>query len=144
MVVQQALVQVVGVLWQWNNKLKMKKITGEFIEIYFLVLCGCGAIVIGQVSNGAVTPAGIAITLGLVVMSLIYALGDEAGAHLNPAVSIAFTLAKKISCIVPSSLYHQPVGWGDCCRIDFKNAVSSQLAFRSNHPCWFKYSIFYS
>lgn len=76
---------------------------GEFVGTSFLVLCGCRAIVIGQVTNGAVTPAGIAITFGLVVMSLIYALGDLSGAHLNPAVSIAFTLAKKIpaSCLLP-------------------------------------------
>lgn len=73
----------------------MKKITGEFIGTYFLVLCGCGAIVIDQVSNGAVTHAGISITFGLIVMSLIYALGDVSGAHFNPAVSIAFTVAKK-------------------------------------------------
>jgi aquaporin Z len=81
----------------------MKKITGEFIGTYFLVLCGCGAIVIDQVSNGAITHVGIAVTFGLIVMSLIYALGDVSGAHFNPAVSIAFAAAKKfpISLLVP-------------------------------------------
>ena len=73
----------------------MKKLVSEFTGTYFLVFCGCGAIVINQVSNGAITHAGIAITFGLVVMSLIYALGDISGAHFNPAVSIAFTVAKK-------------------------------------------------
>jgi aquaporin Z len=73
----------------------MKKLTSEFIGTYFLVLCGCGAVVINQTANGVITHLGIAITFGLVVMSLIYALGDSSGAHFNPAVSIAFTVAKK-------------------------------------------------
>ena len=81
----------------------MKKITGEFIGTYFLVLCGCGAIVIDQVSNGVITHVGIAVTFGLIVMSLIYALGDVSGAHFNPAVSNAFAAAKKfpVSQLIP-------------------------------------------
>lgn len=82
---------------------KMKKLTGEFIGTYFLILCGCGAIVIDQVTQGSITHVGIAITFGLVIMSLIYALGDVSGAHFNPAVSIAFTVAKKFpaSSLIP-------------------------------------------
>ena len=38
---------------------------------------------------------GIAITFGFIVMAMIYALGNISGAHLNPAVTIAFTLAKR-------------------------------------------------
>ncbi len=81
----------------------MKKLTAEFSGTYFLVLCGCGAIVINQMSNGVITHVGIAITFGLVVMSLIYALGDVSGAHFNPAVSIAFAVAKKfpVSSLLP-------------------------------------------
>jgi aquaporin NIP len=60
--------------------------------------CG-GAVIIDQQTNGAVTHAGIAITFGLVVMSLIYALGDISGAHMNPAVTIAFTIAKRFRLI---------------------------------------------
>ena len=73
----------------------MKKIVSELTGTFFLVFCGTGAIVINQESGGAITHAGIAITFGLIVMSLIYALGDVSGAHFNPAVSIAFTVAKK-------------------------------------------------
>jgi aquaporin Z len=73
----------------------MKKYVAEFIGTFALVFCGTGAIVIDQETHGAVTHAGIAITFGLIVMSMIYALGNISGAHLNPAVSLAFTVAGK-------------------------------------------------
>ncbi|HEY8972458.1 MAG TPA: aquaporin [Puia sp.] len=73
----------------------MKKCVAEFIGTFALVFCGTGAIVIDQETHGAVSHAGIAITFGLIVMCMIYALGNISGAHLNPAVSIAFTVAGK-------------------------------------------------
>lgn len=73
----------------------MKKYVAELIGTFALVFCGTGAIIIDQQTNGAVTHAGIAITFGLIVMAMIYALGNISGAHLNPAVTIAFTIAKK-------------------------------------------------
>lgn len=73
----------------------MKKYIAELIGTFTLVFCGCGAIVTNEFSNGTVTHSGIALTFGLVVMSLIYAFGETSGAHFNPAVTIAFTYAKK-------------------------------------------------
>lgn len=73
----------------------MKKYIAELIGTFALVFCGTGAIVIDQQTHGAVTHVGIAITFGFIVMSMIYALGNISGAHLNPAVSIAFTVGKK-------------------------------------------------
>ena len=67
----------------------------ELIGTFALVFCGTGAIVINQQSSGAVTHVGIAITFGFIVMAMIYALGDISGAHMNPAVTIAFTIAKR-------------------------------------------------
>lgn len=71
----------------------MKKLLAEFLGTYALVFAGTGAIVIDQQFHGVITHVGIAITFGLIVMSMIYAFGDISGAHLNPAVSIAFTVA---------------------------------------------------
>ena len=65
----------------------------ELVGTFALVFCGTGAIVINQVSNGAITHVGIAATFGLVVMGLIYSLGDISGAHLNPAVTLALSVA---------------------------------------------------
>ncbi len=73
----------------------MRKYIAEAIGTFALVFCGTGAIVINQETNGSVSHVGIAITFGLIVMAMIYALGDISGAHLNPAVSIAFTIARR-------------------------------------------------
>ncbi len=74
-----------------------KKIVAEFTGTYILIFCGTGAVVIDQVTKGTVTHVGVSVTFGLVVMSLIYALGDISGAHMNPDVSIAFFVAKRFS-----------------------------------------------
>jgi aquaporin NIP len=71
----------------------MRKYVSELIGTFALVLCGTGAIVINQESGGVVTHVGVAITFGLIVMAMIYALGNISGAHINPAVSIAFAVA---------------------------------------------------
>ena len=68
----------------------MNKYVAELIGTFSLVFCGTGAIIINDISGGTVTHVGIAITFGLIVMAMIYALGDISGAHINPAVTIAF------------------------------------------------------
>src|SRR5882757_6444217 len=74
----------------------LKKSVAEITGTFALVFCGTGAMVIDKETGGAVSHVGVAITFGLVVMSMIYALGDISGAHLNPAVSIAFVLAGRL------------------------------------------------
>ncbi len=73
----------------------MRKVLAEFIGTFALVFCGTAAIVINEERGGVITHVGIAITFGLIVMAMIYAFGEISGAHLNPAVSIAFAAAKK-------------------------------------------------
>jgi aquaporin NIP len=70
----------------------MKKFLSEFLATFFLVFAGTGAIVINQQSGGAITHVGISITFGLVVIAMIYAFAEYSGAHMNPAVTIAFVV----------------------------------------------------
>jgi len=73
----------------------MKKYLAELIGTFALVFCGTGAIVINDVTNGAVSHVGIAMTFGLIVTVMIYAFGSISGAHINPAVSIAFAFTDR-------------------------------------------------
>ena len=73
----------------------MKKCGAEFIGTFALVFAGTGAIVINETSGGAITHVGISLTFGLIVLAMIYTVGDISGAHLNPAVSVGFFAARR-------------------------------------------------
>lgn len=71
----------------------MRRGLAEFLGTFALVFAGTGAIVVNQVQSGIVTHPGIAAVFGLIVTAMIYTFGDVSGAHLNPAVTLAFTAA---------------------------------------------------
>jgi aquaporin Z len=71
----------------------MRALAAELFGTFCLVFAGTGAIVINADQGGTVTHVGIALTFGLVVLALVYSLGEVSGAHLNPAVTAGFLLA---------------------------------------------------
>ncbi len=75
----------------------MNKYFSECIGTFALVFAGTGAIIINDISGGTITHLGIALVFGLIIMTMIYALGEISGAHFNPAVSFGFWLAKRLA-----------------------------------------------
>jgi aquaporin Z len=73
----------------------MKKYVAEMIGTFAIVFCGTGAISIDAATNGNISHAGVALTWGLIVMTMIYTFGSNSGAHFNPAVSVAFALTNR-------------------------------------------------
>lgn len=74
---------------------RMKKLSAEFLGTFCLVFAGTGAIVANDVSGGAVTHVGVALVFGLIVLAMVYTLGEVSGAHLNPAVTLGFFAAQR-------------------------------------------------
>lgn len=73
-----------------------RRMAAEAFGTFCLVFAGTGAIVIDEASGGAITHVGVALTFGLVVLAMIYAVGDVSGAHLNPAVTLGFYAARRL------------------------------------------------
>lgn len=72
----------------------MRRYLAEFIAAFSLVFAGCGAVIVNQITDGGLGVVGIAMVFGLIIMAMIYATGDISGAHINPAVTIAFALTR--------------------------------------------------
>jgi len=72
-----------------------RRALAELVGTFFLVFAGCGSMAINAETGGAVGHIGIGLTWGLIVMTMIYAIGESSGAHINPAVTIAFAAAKR-------------------------------------------------
>lgn len=67
-----------------------REAVAEAVGTFILVFAGTGAVMVNQISEGAVTHLGISFVFGAVVAALIYTLGHISGAHFNPAVTLAF------------------------------------------------------
>jgi aquaporin NIP len=71
-----------------------RRAAAEGLAAFALVFAGCGAIVADDRYDGALGTVGVALVFGLVIMAMVYATGHLSGAHINPAVTIAFTLTR--------------------------------------------------
>ncbi len=71
-----------------------RRAAAEGIATFALVAAGCGAIVTDAVRANPLGTVGVALVFGLVIMVMVYATGHLSGAHINPAVTLAFTLTR--------------------------------------------------
>lgn len=74
----------------------LRRAAAEGLGVFALVFAGCGAIVTEAEHAGALGNVGVALVFGLVVMAMIYATGHLSGAHLNPAVTVAFAATRHL------------------------------------------------
>jgi aquaporin Z len=82
-----------------KTKFNLGKYTAEAIATFALVFCGTAAIAVNEISGGVITHVGISLVFGLIVLAMIYAVGHISGAHMNPAVSLAFVSVRRLPLI---------------------------------------------
>ena len=71
-----------------------RRAAAEGLAVFALVFAGCGAVVSDARTQGSLGTVGVALVFGLVIMVMVYATGHLSGAHINPAVTVAFTLTR--------------------------------------------------
>lgn len=90
---------------------ELRRCAAEFVGTFLLVFAGPGAVIVNEVSGGGVGSLGIGLSFGLAVMAAIYAVGHFSGAHINPAVTLAFALTRHFPwSLVPAYVASQLLG----------------------------------
>jgi glycerol uptake facilitator-like aquaporin len=76
-----------------SQRALVRMLVAELIGTFALVFAGCGAIMVDAKTH-ALGHVGVALSFGLVIMVMIYAVGHISGAHFNGAVTFAFALSR--------------------------------------------------
>ncbi len=83
----------------------------EVLGTFALVFAGCGAAIVNETHGGALGHVGVSLVFGLVVMAMIYSVGNISGAHLNPAVTLGFMFSGRFGRrSVPAYIVSQMIG----------------------------------
>jgi MIP family channel proteins len=82
-----------------HRSMKARRVAAEAIGTFFLVLIGPGSAMVNVYSGGSLGQVGVALAFAFVVVAMIYALGHLSGAHINPAVTLAFWSARRFPTV---------------------------------------------
>ena len=94
-----------------DPQLEWRRLFAELFGTFLLVLVGAGAAVVAALSHGAISRSAAVTAPGLMVMAIIFFMGAVSGAHLNPAVTLAFSLRRDFPWRrVPGYLLAQLIG----------------------------------
>ncbi|MYH67277.1 MAG: aquaporin [Dehalococcoidia bacterium] len=85
--------------WLGDRRGAVATLVSEVLGTFALVFFSAGAVAVDAASGGGVTPVGMGLAAGLVVVAAIFALGHVSGAHINPVVTLAFRLAGRIGSL---------------------------------------------
>jgi aquaporin Z len=77
-----------------DPRLEWRRLFAELFGTFLLVLVASGGVVVGALSHGAISRTAAVAAPGLMVMAIILFMGAVSGAHLNPAVTLAFSLRR--------------------------------------------------
>lgn len=95
----------------WESAHEWRRVFAEAWGTFLLVVVAAGAVVVGAQSRGAITLSMKVVAPGLMVMAIIYFMGAVSGAHLNPAVTLAFAARRNFPwCRVPGYIGAQVIG----------------------------------
>lgn len=108
---RQRMVQRQSALDFLDTSLEWRRVFAEVWGTFLLVLVAAGGGVVGAVSGGRVTLAMMVVAPGIMVMAIIYFMGSVSGAHLNPAVTLAFAVRRNFPWKrVPGYIVGQLIG----------------------------------
>lgn len=111
-----------------------RRLFSELLGTFFLVLVAAGGGMMGHAFPGVITRQAAVVSPGLMVMAIILFMGKVSGAHLNPAVSIAFALRRDFPWRrVPGYITVQLIG-ATLAALFLRAVINVSAVFGSNYP----------
>ena len=117
-----------------DPKQEWRRLVSEFVGTFFLVLVAAGGGMMGQAFPNTISRTAAVTAPGLMVMAIILFMGKVSGAHLNPAVSLAFAARGDFPWIrVPGYIVVQ-LGGATVAALFLRAVVDVSAKYGSNYP----------
>jgi aquaporin Z len=127
--------EIAGVLGDFRDPSReWRRLFSELLGTFFLVLVAAGGGMMGQAFPDTISRTAAVVAPGLMVMGVILFMGKVSGAHLNPAVSIAFSLRGDFPWRrVPGYIVVQLIGATLAC-LFLRAVIDVSATYGSNYP----------